>query len=137
MLKQCRSEVKAVAADADGAVRPINVIVTPQVAWLQLDNFCFFLLLSSALAHHASTEPCRVQTDGAPTTPVVTMGPDTALRTIPAAAGATPPNMTVPAVGQPLVKIDGDNAAALANDRSLLESAPAGGPPLAKYETAL
>ena len=67
ILKQCRSEVKTVAADADRAVRPINVIVTPQVTWLQLDNCFFYLLLSSALPHHASTEPCRVQTDGAPT----------------------------------------------------------------------
>ena len=45
--------------------------------------------------------------------------------------------MIVPAVGQPLVKTDSDNAAALANDQPLLKSAPAGGPPLAKNESAL
>ena len=33
-LDAYRSEVKAVAADADGAVRPINAIVTPQITWL-------------------------------------------------------------------------------------------------------
>ena len=84
------------------------------------------------------TSPLRVvQTDGGPTIPTVTMGPNTALGTIPAAAGAAPPDMIVPAVGQPLVKTDGDDAAALANDRSLRRSAPADGPLLAKYETAL